>query len=395
MQRMIARAAVLIASMAVAVCAAPNSYSTPATARVFDEFGVVNHCDLLARLDNFAIALQQAPGSIGHIVSYGPDVDGRGSGRFWLTLLKDYLVDHRGLPERRVNTIYGGRYQILIEPKIQFWITPPGAPAPKPQKYKTDIESFKGLFNQHEVEEEYMRLVLAEEMGPGIGLATDAAFADMLNQQKKAIAYIVTYQGEAAVPGAARRVASDQLEDLKSYKLDATRIKTIFGGARKKTTVQLWILSPDDPAPARDAGAEELPRKNVNITSQHDSILAIPENERTIFNRLLEVLRAQPTLKAFVIVTLDTKPRERPHDPEVDGEVADLPKLIEKWREELTNTHKIRPDRFVVLFKTTDPEFSGNYIDIWAVPPGQPLPDPDADEQEDPSDVVQDPERRP
>ena len=395
MQRMIARAAFLIAAMAVAVCAAPNSYGTPAATSIFDKFGVVNHCDLLARLDNFAIALQQYPGSVGHIVSYGPDVEGRGSGRFWLTLLKDYLVDHRGLPKRRVNTIYAGRNQPLIEPYIQLWISPPGAPAPEPQKYKTDIQTFKGLFNQHEVEEEYMRLVLAEEMGPGIGLATGAAFADMLQQQKKAIAYIVTYQGEAAVPGAARRLASDQLEELKSYKLDASRIKTIFGGARKKTTVQLWILSPDDPAPVKDAGAEEPPRKNVNITSQHDGILAIPENERTIFNRLLEVLRAQPTLKAVVIVTLDTKPPERAHDPEIDGEVADLPKLVEKWREELTNTHKIHPDRFVVLFKTTDPESSGDYIDIWAVPPGQPLPDPDADEDEDPSDVVQDSKRRP
>ena len=78
---------------------------------------------------------------------------------------------------------------------------------------------------------------------------------------------------------------------------------------------------------------------------------------------------------------------------EEDDLPADLPKLVQKWREELINTHKIRPDRFIVLFATGD---TGNYIQLWAVPPGQPLPDPNADDEEEkPSDVVKDPERRP
>jgi len=44
------------------------------------------------------------------------------------------------------------------------------------------------------------------------------------------------------------------------------------------------------------------------------------------------------------------------------------------------NTHKIHPDRFVVLFATTE-QLSGNYLDLWAVPPGQPLPDPNEEEE--------------
>ena len=62
---------------------------------------------------------------------------------------------------------------------------------------------------------------------------------------------------------------------------------------------------------------------------------------------------------------------------------ADLPKLVEKWREELTKTHKINPDRFVVLFYTSQEAF-GNYLDLWIVPAGQPLPDPNADEKKVP-----------
>ena len=139
-----------------------------------------------------------------------------------------------------------------------------------------------------------------------------------------------------------------------------------------------------------------------------------PENERIIFNRMLEVLREQPAVKVVVIVELQVKEPEpepeiepqltpvatalpeQPAEPlaiqEDDRPPADLPKLVQKWREELISTHKIRADRFIVLFTTGD---TGNYIQLWAMPPGQPLPDPNADKEEEPSDVVKDPERRP
>ena len=69
--------------------------------------------------------------------------------------------------------------------------------------------------------------------------------------------------------------------------------------------------------------------------------------------------------------------------------------MVQKWHDELVNTHKIRAERFVVLFATAEPEMAGGYINLWAVPPGQPLPDPNADEEKEPSDIVQDPKRRP
>jgi hypothetical protein len=346
--------------------------------RKFDEFERVGHCDLGARLDNYAIQLQNTPGSTAHIVAYGPDVEGPGSGRSRLGLIKDYLVNIRGLPKSRIKVIYAGRNSEVEEPRVQLWITPAGAAPVEPHRFETDVNTFKGLFAIKEFEEEYIDIFYPDEMGPGIGLATNAAFADMLHQQNKAIAYIVAYHGEDAVPGAARRFASDQLDDLKAYKIDASRIKTIFAGVRKKTTLHLWILPPGEPAPANDAGPEEPPKKNVLITSQGDLILGNPENQRAVFNRMLEVLRAQPTLKAFVIVTMEAAQPERQPDPDV----ADLPKLIQKWRDELTNTHKIRPDRFIVVFTTAPPDEGGGYLQLWVVPPGQPFPDPNDEADE-------------
>jgi hypothetical protein len=387
----------------------------PIEPRKFDEFTKASHCDLTARLDNLAIQLQHEPDSVGHIIAYGPEGEGLGTGKHFLGLLKDYLLNTRALPDRRVKTIYAGRNKVLNEAKIELWVTPRGAAAPEPPRFETDIETFKGRFITEEAHD-FIDILWEgeEEMGPGIGLSTDAALADMLQQQKKSIAYIVTYNGEDAVPGSSRRMAARKLEALKEHKVDLSRVKTIFGGVRKKTMIELWITAPGVPPPVKDAGPEPPPLRNAELTSQDDGTMGNPENERIVFNRMLEVLREQPTVKVVVIVELQTKEPElepelelqltpvatalpaQPAEPlaiqEEDRPPADLPKLVQKWREELVNTHKIRPDRFIVLFATGD---TGNYIQLWAVPPGQPLPDPNAAEEEDSSDVVQDPKRRP
>lgn len=381
------KVAILVLCFALALSAQATPHSSPTTPRLFDEFGAVAHCDLGARVDNFAIALMDSPDMTGYIVAYGPKVEGASAAKSNLELIKDYLVNSRGFSKRRIKTAYGGRNQDLKAPRIQLWIIPQGIDIPEPEKFETDIETFKGLFNENEIEEEYLDLVYPEEMGPGIGFSLSAAFADMLNQQKKAIAYIVAYNGENAVPGAARRIASEQLDALKSYKVDPKRVKTIFGGVRKKTTLQLWILPPDDPAPATDAGSEEPLRKNVKIANLGHMQIAHPDNQRVVFNRMLEVLRVQPALKAYVMVTLESE--EPQTSPELDsGEIVDLPMLLQKWRDELTKTHKIQSDRFIVVFTVAPPDEGGNYFDLWIVPPGQPFPDPNDEEKDDETDYA-------
>ena len=391
---MIARVVFLIISLGFAAGAQAHGLaSEPIDPRRFDAFGTLGHCDLGARLDNFAIALQQEPQSVGHIIAYGPEGDGPGTGKLLLKLMKEYLLEARGLPKRRINTIYAGRNEPLYQPKFELWITRKGVDPPDPPSFETTIATFKGLFVEDETADA-IDVLWPEEMGPGIGLSIDAAFADLLRQQKNAVPYIVIYNGEAAVPGSAQRAAERQLEALKRHKVDVGRIKTIFGGVRKKTLLQLWVTAPGDPPPVKDAGAEPLPLRNAHITHQVDYILRIPENERAVFNRMLDVLRGQPLMKVVAIVTLDA-PEEELSEVEENDPPADLPKMVQKWREELINTHKIRPDRFIVLFTTADPEESGGYINLWAVPPGQPLPGPDDEPENEASDVVKDPERRP
>ncbi|HZN08001.1 MAG TPA: hypothetical protein VFB65_14500, partial [Pyrinomonadaceae bacterium] len=295
----------------------------PTSIRKFDEFGAVGHCDLTARLDNFAIQLQHDSETTGHIVVYGPEGEGLGTGKLFLKLMKDYLVDARGLPKRRVNTIYSGRNQVLYEPKIELWITPPGAAAPEPTRFETNIDTFKGKFITEEAHD-FVDVLWEDEgeMGPGIGLTTDATIADMLQQQKKAIVYIVTYNGEDAVPGSSRRMAARKLEAFKEHKIDVSRVKTIFGGVRKKTEIELWVAAPGDPPPVKEAGPEPPPLKNAEIALHDDGTMGNPKNERAVFNRMLEVLREQPALKVVVIVELQTK------EPEPEPEAESTPVAI-------------------------------------------------------------------
>lgn len=210
------------------VWGAVSAQTRKPVASKFDEFGKIGHCNLGARLDNFTIQIQNTPGSQANIIAYGPDGEGPATGKHILELIKDYLINSRGLRPSRVKTIYGGRNTDLTEPVIELWIVPKGASSPEPQKHETHLESFQGLFVDEAASDDF-GLYYEEEMGPGIPGTTDASFADILHEQKNATGYIVVYGGENLTPGGWRRIAQSQIDYLKAFKLEANRLKMIFG----------------------------------------------------------------------------------------------------------------------------------------------------------------------
>jgi hypothetical protein len=369
-----------------------------------DEFERASHCDVGARLDTLVTRVQETPGATAYIIAYGPEGEGPDTGRTVLELIKDYFINTRGLEPQRVKTIYAGRNSDLKELRIQLWIVPKGARPPKPQKNETNIETFKGLFDDMRMWDDF-GVYREPEMGPGIGGATTAGFADMLHQQKDAVAYIVGFNGKDAMPGAWRRVAQERIDDLKRYNLDAGRFKIVFGGQREATGVQFWIAPKDSPPPVTDAGGESPPGKAVESGFFSDYDFGDEKNEKAFFTHLVQILTEQKTVRAFLVVSLDNSPpgdiapvadREpepqsepaTPPEPVDEFQPADLTKLVEKWRLELANKHKIGPDRFIILFNPQE-EGGSNSITLWIVPQGKPLPDPntertDAEEDKDP-----------
>ncbi len=96
----------------------------PAEPRKFDEYGNIRFNDEKARLDNYAIQLQNEPGSTGTILVYGScagEAQQRGD------RAKDYLVNTRGIEAGRITVVDGGCRADLT---VQLWVVPQGATAP-------------------------------------------------------------------------------------------------------------------------------------------------------------------------------------------------------------------------------------------------------------------------
>jgi hypothetical protein len=104
----------------------------PPPTRPFDEFGDIKCEDEMARLDNFAISLQNWPGAKGLIVFYGGQrfrgrLPRRGEAAARASRLKPYLVQRRGIPMEQLMVVDWGYTK---EWHVQLWIVPPGATIP-------------------------------------------------------------------------------------------------------------------------------------------------------------------------------------------------------------------------------------------------------------------------
>jgi len=97
--------------------------------RRFDEFPDIARNDEKARLDNFGIELQQDPTATAYVVVYPGRSSKRAEVQHHANRIVDYLVNSRGLDQRRVVTLVGPAKDQL---KVELWITPQGATPPNP-----------------------------------------------------------------------------------------------------------------------------------------------------------------------------------------------------------------------------------------------------------------------
>ena len=113
---------------------------TPGGAREFDKFGSICCEDEMARLDNFAVHLQNQPEAQGYIIFYEgrrysscyerrPRAPRRGEAQARAARMKPYLTDRRGLDAKRVTVIDGG---YRAEWTAELWIVPKGSEPPRP-----------------------------------------------------------------------------------------------------------------------------------------------------------------------------------------------------------------------------------------------------------------------
>lgn len=96
-------------------------------ARMFDEFPSIARNDEKARLDNFAIELNNDPTSTAYVIVYPRQNTRIGEAQNHTSRIVNYLVHYRGVNAKRIVTLTGpSRPELLIE----LWLSPQGATPP-------------------------------------------------------------------------------------------------------------------------------------------------------------------------------------------------------------------------------------------------------------------------
>lgn len=99
--------------------------------RKFDEYTDTASNDAKARLDNFAVELQNDPRAKGYIIAYG----GRrcpNKAEAYAEYDRSYLVSNRGIDGSRVVAVNGGRRGDASRYTVELWFVPEGGSAPAP-----------------------------------------------------------------------------------------------------------------------------------------------------------------------------------------------------------------------------------------------------------------------
>jgi len=215
----------------------------------FDEFGYLNHENYSARLDNIAIALQNEAASQGYFLFYNGQKSLPGAALRYMKRLQNYMVN-RGTEPSRMILLEGGRRQ---EMAIEFWISPPGSPAPvpspaaslqpsKPKSYLYDSYSYDcdPLFRP-----KVTRKDIDDCAYGGSGYEDQSArldgFIKAVSQTPGARAHLVVY----SLPRDARRKVLRFIQQEKAYLLSKGGLHAgsiaVTSRSHLRRSVLLWV----------------------------------------------------------------------------------------------------------------------------------------------------------
>ena len=216
-------------------------------ARLLDSFGNIPLSDLKARLDGFAIELQNAPAFRGYIVTYPASNKFPGATLRRASASLNYLVSSRGLDAARISVVNGGfRNEVTYE----LWLVAPGADLPvKPFDLALTMAGTKTplLFDSFPIIErgdpEESQYEDSDEFYPDAKGLYDI-FADMLRRDPSLRGCIIAY-AKPRRRGTDRQIAARaKLALAKSNAVDLSRVVAVGGGLRREKTVELWLVPP-------------------------------------------------------------------------------------------------------------------------------------------------------
>jgi hypothetical protein len=211
-------------------------------ARKLDEFGDIQASDLIARLDNLAIQLQNEPNARGFLIVYRERRDLPGLSNRYAHRMKDYLVNVRGITPGRVVTVDAGIAGCLTQ---ELWVVAPGgAPQPRSDAYFETYQPSAYKFDEHHYSSPHgPDEIVYWRQPPDELLGYLEAFALELKKNPKSHGYLVAYRSFTRDrPAVARTMLQTERNFLiREFGIKAAQIKTIDGGTREWRTMELWI----------------------------------------------------------------------------------------------------------------------------------------------------------
>lgn len=230
-----------------------------------DEFGDILLTDLKARLDFFAIQIENESNPRAFIIGYHSRRDVPGMNTRFFAFTKNYLVNSRGIDAQRIVIIDGGVASCLIR---EFWVVPIGA-IPKTrddaQVNWLDDTTFAYKFD------EYFYSLPGDE--GEVEMNDFEPYAKALRKQPRSRAYIIAYpqyyieqqykdydsKGVGHNPykvlhldpsGTAQRMLKTERNTLiREQHIAPSRIVLVNGGYRKARNIELWIVPRGEHAP--------------------------------------------------------------------------------------------------------------------------------------------------
>ncbi|MGH9903918.1 MAG: hypothetical protein ACRD68_19075, partial [Pyrinomonadaceae bacterium] len=273
-------------------------------ARKFDEYGKVGHCDMTARLDNFAVALMNEPGVRSFIISYDSPEKKYDYADRQNKVARHYLVHERGIDPARITTVNGGQKNIE-HVSTELWVVPEGAtpPAAPPETDRHTDKNFSGKFDVYATDENVYREMV--ELGYSGESISHTEFAEKLKQQPDSLGYLVIRASKNSSPGAWRRLARrDERVLQKEYGVESGRLKSIDGGQSDGdySEVELWVLPKWAPPLAGVVEKIERVPETAFKVSTYDSDGSPGEDaERWVLENLAEALRESPKAHVCII----------------------------------------------------------------------------------------------
>lgn len=246
---------------------ASTAQTNAPAARQFDEFGDVYPTDMAARLDNFAIELQNEPGARGFLIVYRSHRDLPGLSRRHVDWMSSYLIHTRGVSADRIAWVDGGEASCLSH---ELWIVPVGAtPIRRRDAYSKGLDDTAAArkFDEYYWDAPH---ALPDAFSSDYADSLEG-YAEALRKEPRSLAYIIAYAEYRVVrtedvdergrkqisrdvwadpPGTAAQELKSRRDVLvKSRGISPSRVKVLNGGYRRWRHIELWIVPPGEHAP--------------------------------------------------------------------------------------------------------------------------------------------------